>query len=376
MKALFTIITLLLTANLIAQDSFIIENVRLFDGETLQEQMSIKIENGLVSEVKKGNISSNLHRIDGTNKTLIPALTNAHVHAWMPNNLSEAAKSGVLNLMDMHGVEMAQGMMRRFKDSTNYANYYAAGSAATAPEGHGTQYGFPAPTLSKPEEAEQFIADRIKGNADYIKIIVEPWKPTLTSATVTALIKETHEANKIAVIHVSRLEDAIDVLSNDADGLVHIWRDKQISNSELKTLSESKTFFVIPTVLTTIKFHDMMGDNKENVLTKSELLAEVKKLYDAGVPILAGTDPPNVGINYGTDLYNELKLLAEAGIPNLDVIKGATSHTAKAFGLEKSGYLQNGFKADMILIDGNPFADIEAISNINSVWKRGRKVTR
>lgn len=374
MKALITIISLLFTITLIAQDSFIIESVRLFDGESLKENMSIKIENGLISEVKKGKIKGDLHRVDGTKKTLIPAMTNAHVHAWMPTNLSEAAKAGVLNLLDMHGVEMAQGMMRRFKDSTNYANYYAAGSAATAPEGHGTQYGFPAPTLSKPEEAKQFIADRINGNADYIKIIVEPWKPTLSSETVAALIEESHKAEKLAVVHVSRLEDAIDVLSNNADGLVHIWWDKEISNTDLKSLTTSKSFFVIPTLLTTLGVFEAMGPTKKDVLTKAQLLSEVKKMYDAGIPILAGTDPPNVGINYGTDLYKELKLISEAGIPNIDVIKGATSYTAKAFGLENLGFLQKGFKADMILINGDPFENIEDISKVETVWKLGQKV--
>lgn len=359
-----------------AQDSFIVENVRLFDGETVEEQMSVKIENGVVTKVKNGTIKGDFQRIDGTNKTLIPALTNAHVHAWMPNNLSEAAQAGVLNLLDMHGVEMAQGMMRQFKDSTSYANYYAAGSAATAPEGHGTQYGFPAPTLSKPEEAKQFIADRIKANADYIKIIVEPWKPTLSSETAAALIKESHNADKIAVVHVSRLEDAIDVISHDADGLVHIWWDKPILDSKLKSLSEATSFFVIPTLLTTIKIFETMGDKKNDFLSKAQLLSEVKKLYDAGIPILAGTDPPNAGINYGTDLYAEMQLLVEAGIPIIDAIKGATSLTADAFGMESSGYLRKGYKADMILIEGNPFEDIEAISQVETVWKLGQVVNR
>ena len=46
-------------------------------------------------------------------------------------------------------------------------------------------------------------------------------------------------------------------------------------------------------------------------LSEEELKSEVKRLFDAGIIILAGTDPPNVQINYGTDLYKELKLLSE-----------------------------------------------------------------
>lgn len=371
MKKIIILFSLFCAFNAIAQDAFIIENVRLFNGETVQENMSVLVENGYISEVKKGNIKSDVTRIDGQNKTLIPALTNAHVHAWAPASLKEAASAGVLNVLDMHGMEMAQDMMRTYKDSTNYANYYVSGSAATAPEGHGTQFGFPVATLTKPEEAKQFVEDRVNAKADYIKIILEPWKVTLSIETVTALIKEAHLVDKKAVVHISRLEDAIAVLSNDADGLVHLWWDKQMDSKDLKTLSNDKTFFVTPTLLTTLRFFDSMTEGRENFMTKEQMLLEVKKLYDAGIPILAGTDPPNVGINYGTDLYEEFKLLSEAGIPNIDILKGATSFTAEAFGLEKTGKIIEGFKADMILVDGNPLEDINFIESINTIWKQG-----
>ncbi|EDP71853.1 amidohydrolase [Flavobacteriales bacterium ALC-1] len=358
-----------------AQDSFIIENVKVFDGEKVIKSTSVKVENGVITEISESIKASDIDIvIDGKGKTLMPALSNAHVHAWAAPSLNEAAKAGVLNVMDMHGVEMYQTTMRQLKDSTNYANYYVAGYAATAPEGHGTQFGFPTPTLTKPEEAKQFIEDRVKANVDHIKIIVEPWKATLDSETVAELIKEAHKADKIAVVHVSKLKDAVDVISNDADGLVHIWWDKELETSQLKELSENKTFFVIPTLLTTIKAFESMGAGANNLLTKMQLLSEVKKMYEVGIPILAGTDPPNLGINYGTDLYKELILLSESGIPNIEVLKAGTINIVTAFGLENTGLIKVNYSADMLLIDGDPTEDIKAISNINTIWKRGKKV--
>ncbi|MGC1472542.1 MAG: amidohydrolase family protein [Psychroserpens sp.] len=374
MKTLSVIFSLCLALSVNAQQTFIIENVRFFNGESVLENASVIIENGHISEVKNEKIDGDFRRIDGKNKTLIPALINAHVHAWMPDHLKEAASAGVLSVLDMAGFEMYQDVLRNYKDSTGYAKFYAAGYAATVPEGHGTQFGFPVPTITKPQEAKQFVKDRVNANADYIKIILEPWMATLSIQTVSELIKEAHLNSKLAVIHISRLEDAKLVISNNADGLVHIWRDTPMDTQTLQTLSQEKSFFVIPTLLTTIRAHDHSTLEPENFMTKAQVLAEVKKLYDAGIPILAGTDPPNLDINYGTDLYEELKLFSEAGIPHIDVIKSATSTIATVFGLDDTGKLLEGHPAHMILLDGNPFDDINAISRIVTVWKYGYQV--
>ena len=360
-----------------AQNSFVIKDVKLFDGEKVIERTSVKVDNGTIVEVAINIQTSGKDQIiDGNGKTLIPALSNAHVHAWAPQSLSQAAKAGVLNVMDMHGVETYQSMMRQLKDSTNYARYFVAGYAATAPEGHGTQFGFPVPTLNKPEDAKKFITDRVEANVDYIKIIVEPWRNTLSSETVAALIKEAHLADRMAVVHVSRLADAINVLSHDADGIVHIWWDKEIKKDQLDKLLEKKTFFVIPTLLTTIKAFDAMNLDEAKLLTKEKLFAQVKKLFDNGVPILAGTDPPNVGINFGTDLYQELQLLNEAGMSTIEVLKAGTSNVADAFGLEDRGYVIAGYRADLILLDGDVTNDIKQMNQIITVWKDGKVVKR
>jgi len=359
----------------IAQNSFIIENVKVFDGEAIIESTSVKVENGIITEISKIIKASNTDEvIDGKGKTLMPALSNAHVHAWAPESLRQAAKAGVLNVMDMHGMEDYQMAMRQLKDSTNYARFYVAGYAATAPEGHGTQFGFPVPTLTKPEDAKQFIEDRVKANVDHIKIILEPWKTTLSIETVSALIKEAHKAEKIAVVHISRLEDAVNVISNDADGLVHIWWDKELESSQLKELSESKSFFVIPTLLTTLKAFKGFGAGADKFLKKNQLLSEVKKMYEAGIPILAGTDPPNAGINYGTDLYKELELISESGLPTIEVLKAGTSNITKAFGLENTGFIKVGYTADLILVEGDITEDIKVINNAKTIWKDGKKV--
>ncbi|MFP2996685.1 amidohydrolase family protein [Spongiivirga sp. MCCC 1A20706] len=380
MSSIKSVLTLLVvfgvTFFLKAQDGFIIKDVTIFNGENVLSKRSVLIENGKISSIKK-RIQKKLPTIDGKGKFLMPALTNTHVHAWMPGLLNEAAKSGVLNVLDMAGAEPFQQMLKNLKDSTNYARYRVAGYAATAEGGHGTQFGFPVPTLEKPEDAKQWVADRIKAGVDHIKIIVEPWRPTLDHETVAAIIKEAKANDKVVVVHVSKMDDGYKVFKSGAHGLVHIWRDKKMSDSQIAELAAGD-FFVIPTILVGYKAVTAMAKrSEEEALKKLEWLKkETKRLYDAGIPILAGTDPPNAGINMGTDLYKEIIFFVEAGIPAVDALRSATSLPADQFRMKELGYIKEGFVADMILLDGDPTEDIHNIKKINTVWKAGQRVKR
>ncbi len=359
-----------------SQDSFVIQNVRLFDGEKVMNKASVLIENGKISKVTNGTIK-HATIVDGKGKTLLPAFTNSHVHVWSPASLQEAANAGVLNVLDMHAMENFMPMMKQYRKSSSHADYYAAGSAATAPKGHGTQYGFPAPTLTKPEEAASFVEARIKAGADYIKIIREPWKATLDFPTIAALVKEAHVKNKKAVVHISKVKDAYQVLIDKADGLVHIWEDNLLTKAQLERLKK-ENFFVIPTLLTMQKIQKIFYKKTDKEVQKKiqMLQQEVKRLYDIGVPILTGTDPPNGNINYGSDLYKEMILLHKAGIPTVDVLKSATSLPAMHFKLNEKGFIKKGYRADLILVDGNPIENMNDIANNKRVFKQGKEVKK
>lgn len=373
MKFFSTIVIIWITLiGVHAQESFVIKQVTLFDGETVIENTSVLIENGVVKKV--GNdIKGDYTVIDGKGKFLMPALTNCHVHTFMVPQLYEAANAGVLNLLDMHGLEPMQHYMTDMRDQAGTARLYRAGYAATAPGGHGTQYGFDVPTLEKPEDAKQWIADRVEAGVDHIKIIVEPWKATISHEIAKALIEEAHAQDKVAVVHISKEEDAYKVLSNGADGLVHIWTDIDMPQEHLDDLVKNKDFFVIPTILTNVLVQPLFYGKTEEETAKVEaqLLKEVKRLYDAGVPILAGTDPPNAQINMGTDLYKELLFFSKAGIPAIDVLKSATSLPATKFNIGKTGFIKEGYVADMLLLSKSPLDAMDHISSIETIWKAG-----
>lgn len=377
MKSILYLLLFCAVSSIAAQESFIIENVTVFDGEKVMPATSVTIQNGRIEALGKAPKGGEL-RIDGTGKFLIPALTNSHVHAFSPLALQEAANAGVLNLFDMHGLEPMQELMKSQRSTPGVARLYVAGYAATAPGGHGTQYGFEVPTLEKPEDAKQWVADRVTAGVDYIKIIVEPWKATITHETAKAVIEEAHQQEKVAVVHISNAADAYQVFMNGADGLVHLWWDIAMDETQLQEIAKRKDLFVIPTVLTTALMQKVyMGKSQEEVKASEKMmLNEVKRLHDAGITILAGTDPPNANINMGTDLYKELKYLSQAGLSPIEVLKSATSHPAEMFKLKEIGYIKPGYKADMILLSGNPIESITNIGQIEIIWKEGIAIDR
>jgi imidazolonepropionase-like amidohydrolase len=107
--------------------------------------------------------------------------------------------------------------------------------------------------------------------------------------------------------------------------------------------------------------------------------ASVRRLHEAGVPILAGSDanadpatpfsPP-----HGESLHTELGLLVDAGLTPVEALRAATSRAADAFGLTDRGAVEPGRRADLVLVDGDPTTDIRAAQRIKHVWAGGVRV--
>lgn len=105
------------------------------------------------------------------------------------------------------------------------------------------------------------------------------------------------------------------------------------------------------------------------------LLRLVKRMHDAGVPLVAGTDTPTPWIVPGASLHDELRLLHDAGIPALQVIQIATSNAARALRREQEfGAIRAGLRADLVVLSKNPLDDIANTRAIAIVVQGGRIV--
>lgn len=107
------------------------------------------------------------------------------------------------------------------------------------------------------------------------------------------------------------------------------------------------------------------------------LPAHVRRLKEAGVPVLVGTDTGNLFLVPGASVHEELILLAEAGLTPLEAIRAATVTPADVFGLSDSlGHVRPGYLADFVLLASDPTADIEAVRDVATVVLRGRPYDR
>ena len=102
----------------------------------------------------------------------------------------------------------------------------------------------------------------------------------------------------------------------------------------------------------------------------------VGALYAAGVDILAGSDAPNPGTAHGASVHQEMALLVESGMPAAAALRAAGATVADRFNLEDRGQLGTGARADVVLVEGDPLAEITATREIHSIFRNGFRVER
>ncbi len=79
-------------------------------------------------------------------------------------------------------------------------------------------------------------------------------------------------------------------------------------------------------------------------------------------------------VMHGDSMHHELELLVDAGLSNLEALQAATSLPAQHFGLIDRGVIEVGKRADLLLVSGDPIADIKATRSIQKFWCKGMKV--
>lgn len=102
-----------------------------------------------------------------------------------------------------------------------------------------------------------------------------------------------------------------------------------------------------------------------------KLLGLVKLMYDSGVPLTVGTDTPFPWIVPGVSFHEELRLLADAGIPVAGVLRMATMNGGAALKLNV-GSIEAGKEADLVVLTDSPLKSLQNTERIELVIKGGR----
>lgn len=384
------------------EENFAIVNVTLFDGESFRRDQDLWIESGSVKYFgRKLKLPGELPRLDGRGLTLVPGLIDGHVHTF-GETLNDALRFGVTTVMDQAThIALAQSKrpIRKTLAPSTEADLFSAGMPATAPNGHGTQFGFPVEPVTTPTEAAEWVRARISEGSDWIKIVYEDGSaydvdiPSLSGEIVAALVRAAHNEGLLAVVHVSTLERALEATSFGADGLLHVWDDAIISEEDARYMADAG-IFVVPTLSVVISDPDsVISDLVENTsdvgispMQRATLanptlahtrdgtdigLENVRRLHAAGVRLVAGTDAPNPGTASGLSMHGELRFLRHAGLESAEVLASATSIAAEAFGVSERGRLAEGYRGDLLLVRGDLEENLSHSNRIAAVWKNG-----
>lgn len=410
-RILLPIVLLLSSLAYSQKTPILFQRVRVFDGAVVIPETDVLIQEGKIQAMGPNLPTAGAKVVDGAGKTLLPGLIDAHVHVHSYESLEQAMVFGVTTELDMM-MHPRREYELKSSENDSVASFLSAGFPATAPGGHGTEYGFDVPTLIKPSAADAFVESRVREGSDYIKVMYTVGtdlgprfrpRPTISKETMAAVVKAAHERRRLVVVHIGSLLGARDALEAGADGLAHLFHGSGCPDNfgEFVALHHA---FVIPTlsVLQSSCGPDTAGES----LTKDPQLKPfldrdakdrlqqtfpvaqsgmvscrganqaIPLLQAAGVPILAGSDAPNPGTGYGVTLHGELALLVRAGLTPAQALVAATSAPAAAFNMRDRGRIAPGLRADLLLVSGNPAEDILATRNIVAVYKNGKEFDR
>jgi imidazolonepropionase-like amidohydrolase len=202
---------------------------------------------------------------------------------------------------------------------------------------------------------------------------------TFTFEEMKAAVDATHALGKKIAIHSYGPAGARDAVRAGADSLEHA---TDMDDQTIAEMVKRKTYYI-----PTIDHNQYYVENADNVYrflpgTKERLLGYIqrnfetaKKAFQAGVRIVAGSDAVYNG--WGLNM-RELDWFVKLGMTPAQALKTATTEPAAMLGMEKSlGAVAPGFFADIVAVEGDPLANITAVTksdNIRWVMKAGQVV--
>ena len=228
---------------------------------------------------------------------------------------------------------------------------------------------------------------------------------TMQPEVMRAIIDEAHRVGLKAYVHAPGMRQAKEVLRAGADGLVHSVADASIDDEFIAlmkkngamyttTLSLYMAFSDVAAWMQRLAAMDTRGLAPKDVYARYQspegaksyhaffgtfpaenlLYAKnnVRRAFDAGISVLAGTDTGVTGVLLGISSQTELVLLVQAGLTPSEALATATVNPARALGRgNEQGTVERGKIADLVVLDADPLADIRNISKIYLVIKGG-----
>lgn len=351
-----------------------ITNVHLFDGHKYHDKLTSVIIDG----DKIGSDATGAIKIDGEGGTLMPGLIDSHTHPTSIDHLHNLTRFGITSTIGMSCFQA--DLCASLRDQPGLTSLISSGWSATViGSAHYRMNGNnTAAAINNTSEAPQWISDRISTGSDFIKLVSEATPPTMSLDEHTALISAAHSRKYHTATHASTLASYLNATLSLTDHIQHTPDDGPVNATLLDLILKHKQD-VTPTLQTYLYASTAFGVPTSVLPKVLDLTAmNAHAMYQAGIPLLAGTDAVGhagtpVQIPFGESLHKELELMSAAGIPNIEVLKAATSRPAKRWGMCGKGSIKVGKRADLVLVKGNPVANISETRGIRRVWVGGKE---
>jgi len=403
--------------------AFVNVNIVPMDSERILENQAVIVRNGVIEMIgnsEQVQVPGDALVVDGQGRYLMPGLVDMHVHVQYENDLLLLVANGVTSVRNMWG---NTGKMLRFgfpdqlvlREQIEQGTLFGPTIYTAGPVMEGSPAFHPmAEVFDTSEAARESVRWQASQGYDFIKVYDH-----LSPETYQAIMEAARENNIPVVGHAPFAIGLDGVLANgqatiehltgyiDPDAVEFIIPEDQLDEYAAKTrdasvwncvtLSEypkSKETpegferlqnqpgmaYVSPFTrmfspflyLMASKAHTYEGaDYPERIAEMNSKM--VVALHEAGAGILLGTDAAQAYHIPGFAIHEELAYLVEAGLSPYEAIEAGTRNAALAMGKsDEFGTVEIGKRADLLLLEANPFEDVSNIQKRAGVMLRGR----
>lgn len=374
-------------------------------GDEVIENGFVEMENGKIKVV--GAVAdlgaTDAEVIDCTGMTIMPGMINSHAHlAW--DGVHDLARQSMDDSPQISAYKSAANMLKNLRAGVTLVRDLGMNQSNFAAKQAVEQGIFPGPRLvicgeaiiqtgghtywccreaSGADEMRRAVREQVRGGADLIKIMACHDTLEFTDAELEAVIDESHRNGLPITAHATYDECINRVAKFGVDCVEH---GGSMSDETIQILLDKK----IPIVTT---FAPLLMQADEVLARKFNIpewkIEERKKAVanparytglvnaaNAGVPIAFGTDAGSPVVGHEI-VAPELKFMVKLGIKrdNYDALRSATVVPSFISRMDKQiGTLEAGKLADVIVIDGDPLADLSALEHVQMTFIGGKKM--
>ena len=318
--------------------------------------------------------------------------------------------SGVTSVFDVGGFPWTYDLARQTRRATDAPRVVAVGpllSTITVDSQMMGQFVF----MSDESIVRSAVRQHRDAGAEAIKVWYIQVPDSLHSHAKAMLMAAADEARKAGlrlVVHATELPNAKDALEAGTEVLVHDVSEGAVDDEFLRAARHNGTI-VIPTLTVFEGYADVFLGRSPgrryplecvDSVTRNKLqsglpdtvpaaakafwngpipaalmrtaMANLRRMYQAGIPIAMGTDAGNPGTAHGPSVYREMELMQQAGMPAAAVFSSATIVAAEALGLEREvGSITPGKRADLVVFESDPTRDIHNARQVRYVVRNG-----